>query len=81
MEIRIETLGQFFTFVAAGTTVLGLAMTLHWRIFAEPRLKKILAPYSYRLDALTRVIRFNYPAELKDAEKAVFQEREIREAI
>lgn len=77
MTIHFDSWQAVLGFIA----VLGLACTAHWKLFAAPLLRKMLTPYGESLDAVTKVIRFRYPAELKDAEYAVAQERGRRGAI
>lgn len=65
-------------FILTGVAVLSVLATLHWVVFAAPLLKKMLAPYADGLTAVTRVVKYHYPAEMRDAEAAMKSEREMR---
>lgn len=54
---------------------------LHWKVFAEPLLRKILTPYSERLDVVSRVAEGAHPEEYQRAVRIVANERDLRSAI
>lgn len=78
MTITIESWQSAMVFMLTAVAVLSILSTLHWVVFAAPLLKKMLAPTVDGVSAVTRVIRYHYPAELRDSELAVKSEREMR---
>ncbi len=78
MTITIESWQSVMVFMLTGIAVLSILSTLHWVVFAAPLLKKMLNPTVDGLTAVSRVVRYKYPAEMKDAESAVRSEREMR---
>lgn len=78
MTITIESWQSAMVFLLTAIAVLSILSTLHWVVFAAPLLKKMLAPTVDGLSAVSRVVRYRYPAEMRDAESAVKSEREMR---
>jgi hypothetical protein len=81
MKIEFNSLQDALVFILSAITFFTAAATLHWKVFVAPMLKKIISPFSERVDVVSRVSRFCHPAEYKDAEQAVYQEREMRRVI
>ena len=78
MTITIDSWQDAMVFILTSVAVLSMLATLHWVVFAAPLLRKMLAPYVDRLSAVSRVVQYKFPAEMKDAESAVRSEREMR---
>lgn len=81
MTIHIDSWQSAMVFVLTVGAILTAAGSLHWKIFAGPRLKNILAPYGERLDVVTRVVREKYPQEYGQAERDMAADRRLRGAI
>lgn len=81
MTIHIDSWQAVFGAILAAAAVFSLVATLHWKVFAEPRLRKILAPYGERLDVVTNVVRLKFPQEYREALGAMQDERPLRSVI
>ena len=77
MTIHFDSWQSALGFLA----LLGAALTAHWKWFLSPLIRRALAPYGERLEIVTRVVEYTHPAEYKDAQKAVYDGRELRGAI
>lgn len=81
MTIHFDSWQTFLgTLIALGTLVSILA-TLHWKLFIAPQLKKILAPYGERLEAVSHVVRIKFPQEYQDALNDINQGRALRRVL
>ncbi len=80
MNIHIDSWQSAMVFMLTAIAVFSVIATLHWKIFAEPLLRKILAPYGERLEAVTYVVRAKYPQDFREALENINAERPLRSA-
>lgn len=81
MIIQFNSWHETLVFFLALGAVLTAAATLHWKVFAEPLLRKIFTPFGERLDTVTRVTQRMHPTEFRDAESETMRDRALRRAI
>jgi hypothetical protein len=81
MTIEFNSWHEAIVFMLAVIAITTAVATLHWKIFAEPLLRKILSPYSERLDVVSRVVEGAHPEEYQRAARVVMSERDLRRAI
>jgi hypothetical protein len=81
MTIHFDSWQSFIGVILGVMTIVSALSVAHWKLFAEPRLKKILGPYGDRLEAVSHVVRSKFPREYQDALTDINQGRALRSAL
>lgn len=78
MTIKIDSALTFIEFLLGLFTLIAVLSGLHWKLFASPKITKLIRPMQDNINIIARLLRDKYREEYERTEKDIEHENKVR---